>query len=131
MRRIVWMVTVLLIITALVGCAIAHELILKPSKATAEKGEDLAIELQSTHIFIVKEEVEEISRIKAGLFHDGKLVESVLTSNEPELRIDMSVKVPSDGTALIVAQKDGETWCITNEGGKSGSRKELEDQVER
>ncbi|MDR3231733.1 MAG: DUF4198 domain-containing protein, partial [Synergistaceae bacterium] len=55
------------------GVALAHELIVKPSNTEAAKGEVLPVELQSTHQFIVKEEVENVSRIKAGVFRNGKL----------------------------------------------------------
>jgi uncharacterized GH25 family protein len=109
--------------------AFAHELILKPSKFTAQKDEELPVELQSTHIFIVKEEVEDISLIKAGVFQDGKLVESPLKPNEPDLRIDFSVKVPDGGkSTIILANKSGEIRSRTPEGSKVGTRKSFEDQ---
>jgi uncharacterized GH25 family protein len=109
--------------------AFSHELILKPAKFNAAKGEELPIELQSTHIFIVKEEVEDISTIKAGIFQSGKLVESVLKPNEPDLRIDFSVKIPDDASSTIVmANKIGDIWSVTPDGWKAGTRKSLEDQ---
>ncbi|MDR1048230.1 MAG: DUF4198 domain-containing protein [Synergistaceae bacterium] len=108
------------------GIAFAHELIVKPSKMTAEKGEVLPIELQSTHQFIVQEEVENVSRIEAGVFRNGVLEKSELKEIEPELRIDCQVKIADDGAVLVVAAKDGEIWSVTNEGGQAGSRKELE-----
>jgi uncharacterized GH25 family protein len=108
--------------------AFAHELIIKPSAPKAEKGAELAVELQSTHIFIVKEEVEDISKIKAGIADGGKLIESPLSPNDPELRIDFSVKVRDSGSSLIFAEKEGEIWSVTNEGSKPGPRKALEDQ---
>ena len=125
MRRI----AVLLVVALLVGCgggAFAHELIVKPSKTEAAKGETLPIELQSTHRFIVKEEVENIGLIKAGVFRNGKLEESELKENEPELRIDYDVKIEDDGAVLVLANKSGEVWSTTNEGSQAGSRKELE-----
>jgi uncharacterized GH25 family protein len=126
MRRIF---VVFAAVSAVLGCAgavFAHELIVKPSKTTAEKGEILPIELQSTHQFIVKEEVEDISRIEAGVFRNGRLEKAELKENEPELRIDYRVKIEDDGAVLVVAAKDGEVWSVTNEGGRAGSRKELE-----
>jgi uncharacterized GH25 family protein len=116
----------MLVIVGCAGIVSAHELIVKPSKMTAGKGEILPIELQSTHQFIVKEEVENVSRIKAGVFRNGKVEESELKENEPELRIDYQVKIADDGAVLVVAAKDGEVWSVTNEGGQSGTRKELE-----
>jgi uncharacterized GH25 family protein len=105
-----------------------HELIIKPSSFTAEKGSELPVELQSTLVFIVKEEVEDISRITAGIIKDGKIVPSELKGNEAELRIDFSVAVDGDGASILAAEKSGEIWSVTNEGSKPGSRKELEDQ---
>lgn len=127
MRKISYMLVVLCILTAIP--AFSHELILKPAKFSASKGEDLQIELQSTHIFIVKEEVEDISTIKAGVFKDGKLAESVLKPNEPDLRIDFSVKIPdSSPSTIILANKTGDVWCVTPDGWKAGTRKLLESQ---
>ncbi|MDR1873441.1 MAG: DUF4198 domain-containing protein, partial [Synergistaceae bacterium] len=117
------------VVVLLVGCAsvvFAHELIVKPSKMEAAKGEDLPIELHSTHRFIVKEEVENIALIRAGVFRNGKLEEAGLRENEPELRIDYSVKIEDDGAVLVVANKSGEIWSTTNEGSMAGSRRELE-----
>jgi uncharacterized GH25 family protein len=125
MRRIV----VLLVVAVLVNCAgtaFAHELIVKPSKTEAGKGEVLPVELQSTHQFIVKEEVENVALIEAGVFRNGKLEKVALKENEPELRIDYSVKIEDDGAVLVLANKSGEIWSTTNEGSMAGSRKELE-----
>jgi uncharacterized GH25 family protein len=105
-----------------------HELIIKPSSFTAEKGSELSVELQSTHVFIVKEEVEDISRITAGIIKDGKIVPAELKSNEAELRIDYSVTVERDGSSILAAEKAGEIWSVTNEGSKPGPRKTLEDK---
>ncbi|MCL2009453.1 MAG: DUF4198 domain-containing protein [Synergistaceae bacterium] len=106
--------------------ALAHELLLKPSEMTAAGGETLPVELQSVHRFIVAEEVENIPRVKAGVFRNGVLKEAELRPNEPELRIDFDVKIEDDGAVLIVAAKDGEPWSVTNEGGMEGTRRELE-----
>jgi uncharacterized GH25 family protein len=106
----------------------AHEMILKPSSPTAEKGSELAVELQSTHVFVVKEEVENVDTITAGIYSGGKLAASPITPNEPELRIDFSVKIQDDGSSLVIANKIGEIYSVTNEGSKIGSRKELEAQ---
>jgi uncharacterized GH25 family protein len=109
-----------------VGGAFAHELIVKPSKTEVAKGETLLVELQSTHQFIVKEEVENIALIEAGVFRNGKLEKAELKENEPELRIDYTVKIEDDGAVLVLANKSGEVWSTTNEGSRAGSRKELE-----
>ncbi|MDR1943688.1 MAG: DUF4198 domain-containing protein [Synergistaceae bacterium] len=107
----------------------AHELILKPTKFRAAKGEELPIELQSTHIFIVKEEVEAIPLIKAGVFDGRKLIESPLKPNDAELRIDFSVKIPDDASStIVIANKIGDIWSVTPDGWKQGTRKSLEDQ---
>ncbi|MDR2136942.1 MAG: DUF4198 domain-containing protein [Synergistaceae bacterium] len=125
MRRFVtvWVVAVLV---GIAGTAFAHELIVKPAKTEAVKGEVLPIELHSTHQFIVKEEVENVSLIEAGVFRNGKLEKAELKGNEPELRIDCSVKIEDDGAVLVLANKKGEVWSTTNEGSQAGTRKELE-----
>jgi uncharacterized GH25 family protein len=120
---------VLLLFVFLALPASAHEMIIKPAEMAAAEGTELAVELQSTHIFIVPEEVEDISMIKAGIFHGGKLVESVLKPNEPDLRIDFSVKIPDGKSSTIVmANKIGDIWSVTPDGWKPGTRKSLEDQ---
>ena len=110
------------------SAALSHELIVRPTQMEASAGETLPIELHSTHKFIVPEEVEDISCITAGIIRDGKLVASELTGNEPELRIDFSVKLEGAGAAVVAANKVGSIWSATNEGGRSGSRRELEDE---
>ena len=112
-RRFI-VVTLLAVLLWGVGSSAAHELIVKLSKMTAAKGETLPIELQSTHRFIVKEEVEDIPLIKAGMFQNGSLKDAGLKPNEPELRIDFDVKIEDDGAVLVVAAKDGECWSVTN-----------------
>ena len=109
--------------------AFAHELTIKAKDSTMKAGKPFAVTVQSAHKFIVPEEVEELSRVQAGIIKDGKLVESKLTGNEAELCIDFTV-IPEDlsGSVMLVAIKDGETWSITNEGGKTGARSELEAQ---
>lgn len=109
------------------GSALAHELVAKPSTFEAAKGEKVAIEIHSGHKFIVPEEMEDVSRTKAGIFKDGKLIESKLTGNESELRIDTEVVIEdADGSTIVLVNKDGGVWSITNQGGKSGTRSELE-----
>jgi uncharacterized GH25 family protein len=125
MRRIIVLFAAVLLV-GWAGGSFAHELIVKPSKTEVAKGETLPIELQSTHRFIVKEEVENIALIEAGVFRNGRLEKVELKENEPELRIDYSVKIEDDGAVLVLANKSGEVWSTTNEGSQAGSRKELE-----
>jgi uncharacterized GH25 family protein len=109
--------------------AYSHELILKPADFEAAPGSELALELQSTHVFIVREEVEDITKIEAGAVSGGALVKSELVPNEPELRIDLSVKIPQgNGSTAVIANKTGDIWSVTPEGWKPGTRKSLEDQ---
>ncbi len=102
-------VSAALLAMGLSTAAFAHELVMKPQKMDVEKGGTLAVEIHSGHKFIVPEEVENAGRIKAGVFKDGKLEEA-------------------SGSMVILANKDGGVWCTTNEGGKSGTRKDLEAQ---
>lgn len=120
-------------VLALLGLALAlpasgHELSIKAKSTEVKAGVPFEATVQSAHKFIVPEEVEDLSRVKAGIFEDGKFKESKITGNEKDLCIDFTVTPAKDGTMLLIATKDGETWCVTNEGGKSGARKKLEGQ---
>ena len=119
-------VSAALLAMGLSTAAFAHELVMKPQKMDVEKGGTLAVEIHSGHKFIVPDEVEDVECIKAGVFKDGKLQEAELKPNEANHCIDFSVPVADDGSMVILANKDGGVWCTTNEGGKSGTRKELE-----
>jgi uncharacterized GH25 family protein len=119
----------LAVVSILGACPLwGHELIIKPSAFEAEKGTELAVELQSTHVFIVKEEVEDVSRITAGIVNRGRVLPSELKGNDAELRIDFSVVVESGGSSILAAEKTGEIWSVTNEGSKPSPRKVLEEQ---
>ncbi|MBQ6115484.1 MAG: DUF4198 domain-containing protein [Synergistaceae bacterium] len=109
--------------------AFSHELTIKASDTAMKEGQPFNATVQSAHRFIVPEEVEILSRVKAGIIEDGKFVPSELKANEPGLCIDFTV-TPKDlsKSVILVATKDGESWCVTNEGGKSGARKDLEAQ---
>ena len=123
-------VTILALILALVSIpAYSHELTIKAHSTAMKAGERFPVTVQSAHKFIVPEEVEILERVKAGIIEDGKFIPSELKANEPELCIDFTV-TPKDlsQSVILVATKDGESWCVTNEGGKSGSRKDLEAQ---
>ena len=128
MRKFLFSILSVTLLLSLVSASCAHELIIKPTKMEASAGETLPIELHSTHIFIVPEEVEDISYITAGIVKDGKLAESTLTGNDTGLRIDYSVKIEGSGSSIIAANKVGSIWSGTNEGGRDGGRKKLEDQ---
>ena len=125
MKRII---TVMLVLSFAVP-AFSHELTIKAKDSSMKAGEAFHVTVQSAHKFIVPEEVEILSRVKAGIIEDGKFVESELTGNDAELCIDFTV-TPKDlsGSVMLVATKDGETWCVTNEGGKSGAKSQLEAQ---
>ena len=109
--------------------AFSHELTIKAKSNEMKANEPFNVTVQSAHKFIVPEEVEVLERVKAGIIEDGKFVEAEIRANEPELCIDFTV-TPKDlsQSVILAAIKDGETWSITNEGGKTGSRKDLEAQ---
>ena len=123
-------ITAALILSLLALPSLAHELTIKNvTKADPEAGKPFALTVQSAHKFIVPEEVEILSRVKAGIIEDGKFIESKITGNDEKLWIDFSVTPKNvSGSFIVVATKDGESWCVTNEGGKSGAKKDLEAQ---
>ena len=107
----------------------SHELTIKAHNTAMKKGESFHATVQSSHKFIVPEEVEILSRVKAGIIEGGKFVQSELKANEKNLCIDFTVTPKNlSQSVILVAAKDGESWCVTNEGGKSGARKDLESQ---
>lgn len=112
-----------------ISASYAHELTIKAKSESLIAGEPFEVTVQSAHKFIVPEEVEILSRVKAGIIEDGKLIESELKADEENLCINFTV-TPKDlsQSVILAAIKDGESWCVTNEGGKTGSRKELEAQ---
>lgn len=109
--------------------AFSHELTIRPEDSAMKAGEPFHATVQSAHKFIVPEEVEVLERVKAGLFDEGKFITSPISGNDEKLWIDFTV-TPKDlsKSVILLATKDGESWCVTNEGGKTGSRKELEAQ---
>lgn len=128
MRKVMSVFCALFFFFAVAGGAFAHELILKPAQMSTAKGESLAVEVHSTHVFIVKEETEDTSSMKAAVLTNGALEPMALVPNEAELRIDAKCTVPTDGTFLILCDKLPLPWSVTNDGSKLGSRKELEAQ---
>ena len=112
--------------------AMAHELTIKPkdySNFKIKQGEVLNFTVQSAHKFIVPEEVEVLERVKAGIVENNNFKAAELKANEKDLCIDFTV-TPEDvsGALVLTAIKDGEAWSVTNEGGKTGTRSELEAQ---
>ena len=109
-------IAVALIVSLFALPAAAHELTIKNTAGNSPKaGEPFALTVQSAHKFIVPEEVEILSRVKAGIIEDGKFIESELKGNDPELCIDFSV-TPKDlsGSFIVVATKDGESRWDSN-----------------
>ena len=127
MKRLLF---ITLILSLFITPAFTHELTIKAKpEAELKAGEPFYVTVQSAHKFIVPEEVEVLERVKAGIIEDGKFVESKLEADEANLCINFTV-IPKDlsGSIMLAAIKDGETWSITNEGGKTGARKDLEAQ---
>ncbi len=129
MKRTIWVTVAMAAFLGIAGAAGAHELILKPEKMDAPKGSTVAIEVQSTHKFVVAEEMEDVSVMKAGVFRNGKLEPIELKGNERKLRIDSAFPVTDDGSVLVVCEKrPAKPYSRTNQGAKNGTRKELEAQ---
>ena len=123
------LLTVAFILTLCITPSFSHELTIKAKDSAMKEGTPFHVTVQSAHKFIVPEEVEILSRVKAGIIEGGKFIPSELKANDAELCIDFTV-TPKDlsGSVILAAMKDGESWCVTNEGGKSGARRELEAQ---
>lgn len=127
-RKTLFLFSAAFFVSVLSGTGLAHELVLR-ANSTVKEGAPLAVSIHSSHRFIIPEEVENLDHIKAGPFVDGKLLPQPLTRNEKGLCIDFTIPEVKAGESLIVvAEKDGGVWSVTNEGGKSGARKDLEAQ---
>ena len=112
------------LLLALALPASAHELSIKAKSSEVKKGVAFEATVQSAHKFIVPEEVEDLNRVKAGIFEDGKFIESQISGNEKDLCIDFSVTPSKDGTMILLATKDGRRDMVRHERGRQIRREE-------
>ena len=70
--------------------AFSHELTIKNvSGKTPEVNQPFSLTVQSAHKFIVPEEVEILSRVKAGIIENGKLIEAQRIGERVNYDIEM------------------------------------------
>lgn len=118
----------LVVLSLAAGPGTAHELMLKSRVAHPAAGEDFKVDLMSSHIFVVSQEIEE--GVDVTEFKDGKAV--VLPAKNDETALTVAADAQGDGkTQLFGAARLGSKYAVTNKGGKSGAditRKSLEEE---
>lgn len=112
------------------GTAFAHELILKSEMAHPAKDQAYGVDVVSTHVFIVPDEIEDASSLTMGQLVDGKL--QTLELKPDEARKVLVAQAKGDGaTQVFGVARTGVKFAVTNKGGKGGkdvTRKGLEDE---
>ena len=103
----------------------AHEFIVKPSKFTAEPGEQLEVEVLSVHVFIESEEMEPLDQVEAFILAEkGKRIAIPLVEEKDELILKGNVQLETEA-AVIAGHRQGMIWSKTTEGWKQESKKNL------
>lgn len=111
---------------AVAGTLHAHELIAKPDKTRLNKGENVAVQVQAAHVFMISEEAENPAITSLYLLQDNKRVDMPLKEDKKALALVGNTALPDDGPALLVAHRQPEIWSDTTEGVLEGNRKQLE-----
>lgn len=111
---------------AMTGSLQAHELIAKPDKARLNKGEQVSVQVQAAHVFMVSEEAENPAITSLYLLQNNKRVDMPLTEDKKLLTLVGKAALPADGPALLVAHRQPEIWSDTTEGVLEGNRQQLE-----
>lgn len=111
---------------AMVGTLHAHELIAKPDKTRINKGENISVQVQAAHVFMVSEEAENPAITTLYLLQNNKRVDMPLTEDKKLLTLVGKTALPEAGPALLVAHRQPEIWSDTTEGVLEGNRQQLE-----
>jgi uncharacterized GH25 family protein len=83
--------------------AAAHEFILKPAQMRVESGAKLPFNILATHVFMVGEEVEPVSTVKAWISEGEKTIPIDLRENHALKTLDGLVTPSGKGTAILFA----------------------------
>ncbi|MDR0407302.1 MAG: DUF4198 domain-containing protein [Campylobacteraceae bacterium] len=105
----------------------AHEFFVVPRDVKDYKaGDEVKIDVLSTHYFIKGEEIEEPSTLNSVyVLQNGKKTPLVLTANRDRLLYETSWKPENDHPALVVGERIGGYYCYTTEGYMDGTKKEV------
>ena len=106
--------------------ASAHEFIVKPDKVQAAKGENVGIQAQAAHVFMISEEAEPVETVVIEILQ-GKEKQPVKLSEDAGVKALVGkAALKADGPALLVGHRLPQIWSDTTEGVLEGDRKALE-----
>jgi uncharacterized GH25 family protein len=105
----------------------AHEFFIAPREVKDYKaGDEVKLDVLSTHYFIKGEEIEEPSTLNSVyVLQKDKKTPLFLTANQDRLLYETSWKLENDSPALIVGERVGGYYCYTTEGYMDGTKKEV------
>lgn len=113
---------------SLISAALSHELIVKPEKTDPAKGEQVKMQFQAAHVFMVSEEAEDPESVELFLIQNGNKTPILVQENPDTLSLEGVFTLPADGPAILTGHLKPEDVSQTTEGLLDGSRKELEAQ---
>jgi len=96
--------------------AAAHEYVAKPMAMQARPGQEIALEVVSSHVFLRSEELEDAKDSHAGVWVDGKRTPAALRADEPAMLFRGSVTAPGEGCFVVTGQRAGQIWSTTPQG---------------
>jgi uncharacterized GH25 family protein len=105
----------------------AHEFFVAPRDVKDYKaGDEVKLDVLSTHYFIKGEEIEEPSTLNSVyVLQKGKKIPLLLTANQDRLLYETSWKLENAYPALVAGERVGGYYCYTTEGYMDGTRKEV------
>ena len=106
--------------------ASAHEFIVKPDKTQAAKGENVGVQAQAAHVFMISEEAEPVETVVVELIQVNAKEPVKLAEDAKAKALVGKAALPADGPAMIVGHRLPQTWSDTTEGVLEGGRKDLE-----
>ena len=107
---------------ATVAHAHAHEYVAKPLAMHAQPGQEIALEVVSSHVFLRSVELEDPNDSRAGLWVDGKRTPVALRADEQAMVYRATVTAPGEGCFLITGERAAQIWATTPQGGRRVGR---------
>ena len=98
------------------GTAAAHEYVAKPLAMQACPGQEIALEVVSSHVFLRSLELEDAKDSRAGLWVDGKHTPVALRADEQATVHRGSVTAPGEGCFLVTGERAAQVWASTPQG---------------
>lgn len=98
------------------GTAAAHEYVAKPLAMQARPGQEIALEVVSSHVFLRSQELEDAKDSRAGLWVDGKRTLAALRADEQAMVHRGSVTAPGEGCFLVTGERAAQIWASTPQG---------------